>query len=44
MNLLDYVIQDAYILVPVLYVIGIFLKRTPKVPDWLIPGYLQGWA
>ena len=37
MNLLDYVIQDAYILVPVLYVIGIFLKRTPKVPDWLIP-------
>ena len=42
MNLMDYIIQDAYILVPVLYVIGIFLKRTPKVPDWLIPWILTG--
>ena len=37
MNLMDYVIKEAYILVPVLYVIGVFLKRTPKIPDWLIP-------
>ena len=42
MNLMDHIIQEAYILVPVLYVIGIFLKRTPKVPDWLIPWILTG--
>jgi hypothetical protein len=39
-NLMEYIIQEAYILVPVLYVIGVFLKRTPKVPDWLIPWIL----
>jgi len=41
-NIMDYVLRDAYILVPVLYVIGIFLKRTPKIPDWLIPWILMG--
>lgn len=41
MNLMDYIIQEAYVLVPVLYVIGVFLKRTPKVPDWLIPWILM---
>jgi hypothetical protein len=42
MDLMDYIVKDAYILVPVLYVIGIFLKRTPKIPDWLIPWILMG--
>ena len=42
MNLFDFIIKDAYVLVPVLYVIGIFLKRTPKIPDWLIPWILTG--
>jgi len=42
MNLLDFIIKDSYILVPVLYVIGVFLKRTPKIPDWLIPWILLG--
>ena len=41
-NIMDYVLRDAYILVPVLYVIGMFLKRTPKIPDWLIPWILMG--
>lgn len=40
MNLMDYIIKDAYILIPVLYVIGVFLKRTPRIPDWLIPWIL----
>jgi hypothetical protein len=37
MNLLDYVIQDAYILVPVLYVIGAFFLSGMK-----LSGILQG--
>ena len=42
MDIMDFIIKDAYILVPVLYVIGVFLKRTPKIPDWLIPWILMG--
>ena len=41
-NLMNYIIQEAYILVPVLYVIGVFLKKTPRIPDWLIPWILTG--
>ena len=40
MDLMDYIVKDAYILIPVLYVIGVFLKRTPRIPDWLIPWIL----
>jgi len=32
-----YISQGAYILVPVLLIIGQVLKKTPKIPDWLIP-------
>ena len=39
-NLIDYVLKEAYILIPVLYVIGAFLKKTPFVSDWLIPWIL----
>ncbi len=42
MNFMDYIIQEAYILIPVLYVIGVFLKRTPRIRDWLIPWILMG--
>jgi len=42
MDLMDYIVSEAYILIPVLYVIGMFLKRTPKIPDWLIPWILLG--
>ena len=41
-NLMDYVVNEAYILIPVLYVIGMFLKKTPKIADWLIPWILLG--
>ncbi len=34
---MDFVMDNALILVPVLYVIGMFLKSTPQVPDWFIP-------
>ena len=39
-GLAKYIVGDAYILIPVLYVIGMLLKRTPGLPDWLIPWIL----
>lgn len=40
MNLTDYIIKDAYILIPALYVIGLFIKSIPFIADWLIPWIL----
>ncbi len=39
-DLAKFIVDDAYILIPVLYVIGRLLKKTPGVPDWLIPWIL----
>jgi len=41
MDIMSYVTQQALVLVPVLYLIGILLKATPNVPNWLIP-YILG--
>ena len=38
--MMDYIIEEAYILIPALYVIGVFLKKTPRIADWLIPWIL----
>lgn len=40
MNFMCYLTEDLIILVPVLWIIGIFLKNTPKVKDWSIPWIL----
>lgn len=37
MDFLNYITSNALILVPVLYIIGMILKSTPKVSDWTIP-------
>jgi len=37
MDIIKYISEEALILIPVLYVIGMMLKNTPKVKDWLIP-------
>lgn len=42
MDLMDYIVSDAYILIPVLYVIGMLLKKIPGIKDWLIPWVLLG--
>lgn len=39
---MDFLIEEAYILIPVLYVIGMFLKKTPRIADWVIPWILLG--
>lgn len=37
MDILEYIIEQAIVLVPALWIIGTFLKKTPNVPDWVIP-------
>ena len=36
-DFLAYIIEKAYVLIPVLYFIGFLLKKIPGMPDWLIP-------
>lgn len=36
-NVLDYIVQEALILIPVLGVLGTLLKQMPFIPNWLIP-------
>ncbi|MCD3206758.1 hypothetical protein G8T60_12690 [Clostridium botulinum C] len=40
MNLMDYIVEQALILIPVLYILGIMLKGTNKIKDWTIPWIL----
>ena len=42
MDISSYLTQQALILIPVLYLIGMLLKATPNVPNWLIPYILGG--
>lgn len=42
MELLDFLNQNYYMLVPALWVIGYALKQTPKIPDWTIVWILLG--
>lgn len=37
MDIIKYISDEALVLIPALYVIGMMLKSTPKVQDWLIP-------
>lgn len=32
-----FILGELLVLIPVLYMLGIFLKRTPVLEDWLIP-------
>lgn len=40
MDVMQYIPAELGILVVALYIIGMLLKRTPKVADWLIPWIL----
>lgn len=37
MDVGKFIVDQALILIPVLYIIGMFLKNTPKIKDWTIP-------
>ena len=34
MDITEYIRPDAFILIPVLYIIGMFLRQTPRIPFW----------
>lgn len=36
MELMEYIVDEALIIIPALWVLGAILKRTPNVPDWSI--------
>ena len=40
MDLIKFVPEQLLVLVAALYVVGIFLKNSPKVSDWSIPWVL----
>jgi hypothetical protein len=40
MDILKYINENYLILVAALYVLGVFIKNSPKVPDWTIPWIL----
>lgn len=39
-NLMDYIVEQALILIPVLYILGMMLKSTKQIKDWTIPWIL----
>ena len=41
MEFIEYIIAEALIIIPVLWILGTFLKKTPKVQDWIIPWILM---
>ncbi|RFB10182.1 hypothetical protein DZB84_23145 [Bacillus sp. HNG] len=42
MDLLQFSNENYYMLVPMLWVIGFFLKQTPTIPNWAITWILLG--
>lgn len=40
MDILTFIQDNIVILVPVLWILGTFLKKTPQIPDWTIPWIL----
>lgn len=40
MEFKDFIVEQALILIPALYIIGLILKSTDKIKDWTIPWIL----
>jgi hypothetical protein len=40
LDILKYIVEEALIVIPVLWVIGKLLKEIPKIQNWLIPWIL----
>jgi NhaP-type Na+/H+ or K+/H+ antiporter len=36
MDIMKYIVEEALIIIPMLWIIGLFLKTTPGVPNWTI--------
>ena len=37
MEIMEFIIDEALILIPVLLILGKFIKNTPNVSNWVIP-------
>jgi Na+-translocating ferredoxin:NAD+ oxidoreductase RnfD subunit len=37
MDLISFLKDEALIVIPVLWIVGAIIKKTPKIPDWIIP-------
>lgn len=33
---MEFIVEEALVIIPALWVIGAILKRTPQIPDWSI--------
>ena len=42
MDFKEFIKPELLVLIPVLYVVGIVLKQSPKIKNWLIPYILGG--
>lgn len=40
--IMEYILDQALIVIPALLILGMFFKSTPKFADWLIPYVLLG--
>lgn len=40
MDILTFIQDNMIVLIPVLWIIGTFLKKTPIIKDWIIPWIL----
>ena len=36
-EILKFISEETIVLIPLLFVLGLLLKNTPRVPDWTIP-------
>lgn len=41
MNFTEFLNQNVYIVSVVLFIIGLFLKKTPRIPSWSVPYILS---
>lgn len=39
-EIIKFITEEALVLMPVLFILGLLLKNTPKVADWTIPWVL----
>lgn len=37
MEIMKYIFEEGFIMVPTLYVLGMFMKDSKQLPDWMIP-------
>lgn len=39
-EIIQYIVSEALVLIPVLFILGALMKNTPRIADWIIPWVL----